>query len=116
MLVRSRGVSILMMGDEEVPSQERLAALYPGLHADVLKVAHHGSAKQDPDLVRSLGARVALISVGKDNDYGHPASSTLRLLGAAHMLVRRTDEDGDVAVAVSGAGIRVVSHRVVGGP
>jgi len=116
MLVRTRGISILMMGDEEVPSQERLASLYPGLHADVLKVAHHGSAKQDPDLVRSVGARVALISVGKDNDYGHPAPSTLALLRSAHLLVRRTDEDGDVAVAVSTAGIRVVSHHLVGAP
>jgi competence protein ComEC len=116
LLVRTRGIRILMMGDEEVPSQERLAALYPGLHADVLKVAHHGSAKQDPDLVRSLGARVALISVGKDNDYGHPAPSTLALLRSAHLLVRRTDEDGTVAVAVTTAGIRVVSHHLVGAP
>lgn len=117
LLVRTRGISILMMGDEEVPSQERLAALYPDLHADVLKVAHHGSAKQDPGLVRSVGARVALISVGKDNDYGHPAPSTLALLRSAHLLVRRTDEDGEVAVAVlSTGGIRVVSHQVVGGP
>ncbi|HET8561825.1 MAG TPA: ComEC/Rec2 family competence protein [Marmoricola sp.] len=116
LLVRTRGISILMLGDEEVPSQERLAALYPGLHADVLKVAHHGSAKQDPDLVRGLHARVALISVGRDNDYGHPAPSTLGLLASAHLLVRRTDEDGDIAVAVSTGGIRVVSHPVVGGP
>ena len=116
LLVRTHGISILMMGDEEVPSQERLAALYPGLRADVLKVAHHGSSKQDPELVRALGARVALISVGKDNDYGHPAPSTLALLHSAHLLVRRTDEDGDVAVSVTAAGIRVVSHHVVGGP
>jgi competence protein ComEC len=116
MLVRSHGISILMMGDEEVPSQERLASLYPGLHADVLKVAHHGSAKQDPALVRSLHARVAVISVGKDNDYGHPAPSTLSLLASAHLLVRRTDQDGDVAVAVATGGIRVVSHPLVGAP
>ncbi|HEU4568603.1 MAG TPA: MBL fold metallo-hydrolase, partial [Marmoricola sp.] len=118
LLVRVRGISILMMGDEEVSSQERLVALYPELHVDVLKVAHHGSAKQDPELVRGLGAQVALISVGRDNDYGHPAPSTLALLRSARLLVRRTDEDGDVAVAVSGrgTGIRVVSHRVVGGP
>ncbi|HET8605021.1 MAG TPA: DNA internalization-related competence protein ComEC/Rec2 [Marmoricola sp.] len=116
MLVRTRGISILMMGDEEVPSQERLAELYPQLHADVLKVAHHGSASQDPDLVRGLGARVGLISVGRNNDYGHPAPSTLALLSAAHLLVRRTDESGDVAVVVSGGGLRVVDHRVVGGP
>lgn len=116
LLVRTRGVRLLLMGDEEVPSQERLAGLYPGLRADVLKVAHHGSAKQDPALVRSIGASVALISVGRDNDYGHPAASTLSLLRSAHLLVRRTDQDGDIAVTVGPGGLRVVSHHVVGGP
>jgi competence protein ComEC len=49
--VETRGVRLLLMGDEETGSQERLHALYPGLHADLLKFAHHGSAKQDPDVV-----------------------------------------------------------------
>jgi len=70
----------------------------------VPKVAHHGSSKQDEDLVRSLGARLAVISVGVDNDYGHPAPSTLDLLRRAGMLVRRTDLDGDVAVTVDADG------------
>ena len=57
---------------------------------DVVKVAHHGSARQDPALYRRLGARLALIGVGAQNDYGHPAPSALRMLadtgttGSAH--------------------------------
>ena len=70
----------------------------------MLKVAHHGSSKQDEELVEGLGARLAVISVGLDNDYGHPAASTLRMLRRAGMVVRRTDLDGDVAVTVESDG------------
>jgi competence protein ComEC len=100
LLVEIRGVRLLLMGDEERPSQADLRRTTTGLHADVLKVAHHGSSKQDADLVDSIGARLAVISVGVDNDYGHPAPSTLQLLREAGMQVRRTDLDGDVAVVV----------------
>ena len=65
MLVETRGLRILLMGDEEDTSQARAAAETGGVRADVLKVAHHGSARQDPDLVRGLGARLAVISVGR---------------------------------------------------
>ncbi len=104
MLVEVRGVRLLLMGDEERPSQADLRRTTTALHVDVLKVAHHGSSKQDEELVGSLGARLAVISVGLDNDYGHPAPSTLRLLRDAGMQVRRTDLDGDVAVVVDGHG------------
>jgi competence protein ComEC len=104
LLVEVRGVRLLLMGDEERPSQADLRRTTTGLRADVLKVAHHGSSKQDLDLVDSVGARLAVISVGVDNDYGHPAPSTLRLLRDAGMQVRRTDLDGDVAVVVDGNG------------
>lgn len=104
MLVEVSGIRILLMGDEERPSQAALHRQFPNLRADVLKVAHHGSSKQDADLIESLGARVALISVGVDNDYGHPAASTLEALNRAGMQVHRTDREGDLAVTVTGSG------------
>jgi len=104
LLVEVRGVRLLLMGDEERPSQADLRRTTTDLRADVLKVAHHGSSKQDEEVVGSLGARLAVISVGVDNDYGHPAPSTLRLLRDAGMQVRRTDLQGDVAVVVDGHG------------
>ena len=103
-LVVVRGVRILLMGDEERPSQAELAKVVPGLRADVLKVAHHGSSKQDEGLIAGLGARLGVISVGVRNDYGHPAASTLRLLRRAGMRVARTDQDGDVTVTVNATG------------
>lgn len=109
MLARVRGVSILLTGDQEPASQARLRREHPGLRADVLKVAHHGSGRQDPELIRSLGARLALISVGVDNDYGHPHPDTMALLQSSGMSVRRTDRDGDIAVVVRAGEMRVVS-------
>ncbi len=100
LLVEVRGVRMLMSGDMEPEAQQRLDASLPGLRVDVLKVPHHGSRYQDPDLLDGLGARLALVSVGRDNDYGHPAAATLALLRRAGMRVERTDEDGDVAVTV----------------
>jgi competence protein ComEC len=102
LLVRTRGVRILLLGDQEEAAQARLFRETGGVPADVLKVAHHGSASQDPDLVRSTGAALALVSVGADNDYGHPAPSLLALLADARMRVVRTDRAGDVAVTVVG--------------
>jgi competence protein ComEC len=112
LLVEVRGVRLLLMGDEERPSQADLRRTTTDLRADVLKVAHHGSSKQDVDLVTGLGARLAVVSVGVDNDYGHPAPSTMRLLRDSGMQVRRTDLDGDVAVVVDARGrLASATHR-----
>lgn len=100
LLVEVRGIRVLLMGDQERPSQALLRRALPGLHADVLKVAHHGSSKQDEELIAGLGARLAVISCGRDNDYGHPSATALRVLERAGLRVARTDRDGDVAVVV----------------
>ena len=102
LLVQVSGLRLLLSGDVEPPSQARLAAAWPGLSADVLKVPHHGSSYQDEEWLRSLGAKAALISVGADNDYGHPAPETVAALRADGMPVYRTDRSGDLAVSVVG--------------
>lgn len=104
-LVRSGGLRLLLLGDLEPPDQQGLlrspeAAELAGV--DVLKVAHHGSAYQDADLIRLVAPRVALISVGAGNPYGHPAPSTVAALRAGGALVLRTDRDGALAVAGTG--------------
>ena len=108
LLVETHGIRILLGGDMEPEAQEALHEALPSLHVDVLKVPHHGSRYQDPDLLTSLRARLALVSVGKDNTYGHPAEETLDLLRRSGMLVRRTDESGDVAVVVRDGQLTVV--------
>ncbi|GAB3402189.1 ComEC/Rec2 family competence protein [Flindersiella endophytica] len=105
------GVRILLTGDVELAAQRALLASGADLHADVLKVPHHGSKYQDPRLLSGTGARLALVSVGADNDYGHPAPSTIRLLEAAGATVLRTDLAGDIAVARTKDGLGVASRR-----
>ncbi|MEP9385129.1 ComEC/Rec2 family competence protein [Nocardioides cheoyonin] len=110
LLVESHGLRMLLTGDVEPDGQEALARALPGLHVDVLKVPHHGSRYQDEDWLLSLHPRVALTSVGADNDYGHPAASTLDPLEAAGVAVYRTDEDGSVAVVATSDGPAVATH------
>jgi competence protein ComEC len=111
LLAEVAGLRLLLTGDVEPEGQAELARLLPGLQVDVLKVPHHGSAHQDEPWLLSLGARVALVSVGADNDYGHPADSALRPLEQAAVAVYRTDRDGDLAVVVERGAPRVVTSR-----
>jgi competence protein ComEC len=111
LLVEVAGLRLLLCGDLEPDAQAALARTWPGLRVDVLKVPHHGSRYQDLPFLLGLGARVAVVSVGEDNDYGHPAASTLEPLAASGAEVLRTDVDGDVAVAVRDAGLYVDSGR-----
>ncbi|MCL6733632.1 ComEC/Rec2 family competence protein [Streptomyces neyagawaensis] len=102
MLVRSAGLTLLLLGDLEPPAQRELSgspAVAELAAVDVVKVAHHGSAYQDPTLIRAMAPRLALISVGADNPYGHPAPSTVAALRGGGATVLRTDEDGAIAVA-----------------
>ena len=97
--ITQHGVRVLFTGDLGAEAESRILARGTDLRADVLKVPHHGSADADPDFLAATGARVALISVGADNDYGHPTARLLRWLARAGMRVHRTDLAGDVAVA-----------------
>lgn len=98
-----RGVHVLLLGDAETEQQTLLREGYSGLRADVVKVAHHGSLYQDPELLDQLRPRVALVSVGAGNSYGHPNDSVLARLRRNGAVVCRTDVDGDVAVTVTAA-------------
>jgi competence protein ComEC len=110
LLVRTAGLRLLLLGDLEPPAQQELArspvaAELAGV--DVLKVAHHGSAHQDPGLIRRVAPRLALISCGEDNTYGHPAPATVAALRAGGAMVLRTDRDGTLAVTGTGEALRV---------
>ncbi|MFD4789777.1 ComEC/Rec2 family competence protein [Streptomyces sp. NPDC058459] len=105
LLVHTAGLRLLLLGDLEPPAQRELLSTPETAdlaRVDVLKVAHHGSAYQDPDLLRLTAPRVALISCGTGNPYGHPAPSTLAALRSGGATVLRTDQDG--ALALTGTG------------
>nr|WP_143425130.1 ComEC/Rec2 family competence protein [Geodermatophilus pulveris] len=97
--VTQRGVRVLLTGDLSGAAEARIVARGVDLRADVLKVPHHGSADADRGFFAATGARVALVSVGAGNSYGHPAPRVLSWLAQDGVRVHRTDTDGDVAVA-----------------
>ncbi|MEV4564164.1 ComEC/Rec2 family competence protein [Nonomuraea sp. NPDC049419] len=108
MHVQWRSGSMLLGGDLETEAQDELARRLI-VRADILKTPHHGSNRQSPEFLASLGARAALISVGAGNDYGHPATSTLGLLRRLGLTIHRTDQSGDLAVVErEGGGLAVV--------
>ena len=80
---------------------------------EILKVAHHGSADTGlAELLDRLAPRVAVISVGAHNDYGHPSASTIaRLRLFSGLSVYRTDEDGRVTVESDGQSFSVRTER-----
>ncbi|GAA1950300.1 ComEC/Rec2 family competence protein [Amycolatopsis minnesotensis] len=100
--------TVLLTGDVEVAAQGDLLAGGADLHADVLKVPHHGSRYSIPRFLAETGARVAMVSVGAGNTYGHPNKSTVDELTAMGALVGRTDTDGDLAVVADRAGPALV--------
>lgn len=111
LFVRTGGLTLLLPGDLEPPAQQALLLSHPELpRVDVLKVAHHGSAHQDSALLRAVRPRFALVSVGRDNPYGHPAPRTVDALAAEGAVVLRTDRDGAIAVTGAGSGLRAVGR------
>jgi competence protein ComEC len=93
--------SALLEGDAERRSEERIAAEHP--EADLLKVAHHGSATSTiPQLLSAVHPRFAVISVGARNSYGHPRGEVLARLAQAHVLTYRTDLNGAVTFYLDG--------------
>ncbi|MEE1753445.1 ComEC/Rec2 family competence protein [Streptomyces sp. SP18CS02] len=111
LLVRTGGVSLLLLGDLEPPAQQGLVHRHPGLPpVDVLKVAHHGSGHQDTGLMNRVRPRLALVSAGRDNPYGHPSPRTVDALRAAGAVVLRTDTDGAIAVTGAGRELRAVAR------
>jgi competence protein ComEC len=109
-IVASYGeTDVLLPADAESEVTSRL----PLGAVEVLKVAHHGS--EDPGLdeeLRVLRPRIAVISVGRSNDYGHPRAETLAALATVPGLaVYRTDENGPVVVESDGHRLRVRTAR-----
>jgi competence protein ComEC len=101
---------VLLSGDVELAAQARLLDERVDLSADVLKVPHHGSRYTSPELFAAVRPRIAVVSVGSSNRYGHPSPVTLRMLARTGTLVLRTDTGGDTAIVATTTGPRAVTR------
>ena len=104
--------SVLFTGDAEGPTEAWLLRSGSDLHANVLKVAHHGSRyASSARFLTAVGPSIAVVSVGTGNVYRHPAAGTLARLARAGAKVYRTDVDGTVTIETDGATLTVADAR-----
>ncbi|MGH7895400.1 MAG: DNA internalization-related competence protein ComEC/Rec2 [Candidatus Binatia bacterium] len=110
--VRFGAVALLLTGDIESAAEERLLRDHRPVEAFVLKVPHHGSrTSSTPAFVEAAHPRVAVISVGSDNRYGHPSHEVEARLRRIRTRVLRTDRCGAVTVTTDGRDVAVTTFR-----
>jgi competence protein ComEC len=107
MLLTYGDSSFLFMGDAEKGAEEVMLDTYTWeLNVDVLKVGHHGSSGSvTQEFLQVTTPKLVVISVGENNQYGHPAESTLNLLSKIPIL--RTDIEGTIVIETDGKEIRI---------
>ena len=109
-LLSYREDTVLFGGEPEQPAQQEMLDEHEPVHAELMKVPHHGAATSLPSFFQAVDAEVAVISVGP-NRYGHPVPSTIRTIQDTGSQVWRTDQHGDVVVTFDGHGPVVASDR-----
>ena len=91
------GCTFLFMSDADLFREDYLLGAYPGLDCDVLKIAHHGSSNSTGEsFLKETTPSFAVISVGENNNYGHPSPRVIELLDTCGIIYARTDESGAI--------------------
>jgi len=95
--------SFLFTGDIGKSQEKEIISRGEDIDSDVLKVPHHGSkTSSSEEFIRGVSPEIAIISVGKDNKYGHPHQEVLDILNKYGINVLRTDRDGDIKIFSDG--------------
>lgn len=98
--------SFMFTGDAETLSETEILNSYYDLHADVLKLGHHGSTtSSSKKFLNAVSPKYAVISVGKDNVYNHPTKTTMDKMIELNIPVYRTDELGTIECISDGKNI-----------
>ncbi|MCD3245349.1 MBL fold metallo-hydrolase [Clostridium botulinum C] len=104
--LRFGNTSFIFTGDAESISEMEMVNANLDLHADVLKVGHHGSKTSTCQaFLDKVSAKYSVISCGKDNKYKHPNQSTMDRLKAKNIPVYRTDESGTIVATSDGKNV-----------
>lgn len=108
--VRYGETSFLFTGDMGFEAEDDMLAAGVDVSATVLKVAHHGSAgSSSTEFLQAVHPQYAVISVGADNDYGHPTEAALNRLSACGIPVYRTDLLGEIIAVSDGKTVTITS-------
>ena len=109
LLMTFRENRFLFMGDAESEVEYQLLDDGAPLNAQVLKVGHHGSSDASGDsFIAAVAPEIAVISCGRNNDFGHPHRLTLETLRKYGCTICRTDTDGTVTVCGDGTEVVLV--------
>jgi competence protein ComEC len=93
--------SILLTGDIEEPAENAILKTGANLHSTILKLAHHGSrTSTSTGFLLAAKPDLVVISLGKDNPYGHPHPSVIDRLNAMNIPIQRTDLGGDISLVL----------------
>jgi len=97
LFVELGGLKWLFMGDLEMKGELKLIGKYQKLKTDVVKIGHHGSkTSSTEDFIQTIQPAIAVISVGENNSYGHPAPEVMSRLYDHRIKIYRTDEGGAI--------------------
>ncbi|HWR22057.1 MAG TPA: ComEC/Rec2 family competence protein [Feifaniaceae bacterium] len=106
--------SILLTGDAESFAEKAALKALPEscFRATVLKVGHHGSSTSSSDaFLDAVGPELAVVSLGKDNEYGHPHKEVVDALKSRNIPLYRTDTGGTVHISLDGEGYTVETEK-----
>lgn len=108
--------SILLTGDAEAETEERLLAAGANVKTKVLKVGHHGSRYASSEkFLRAGGFEAAIISDGAENRYGHPSQDALDRFRRLGLKLYRTDLEGEITIISRGRGYEIRTERTASG-
>lgn len=97
--------SFLFTGDAENEIEEEVISKYSNLKSDVLKIGHHGSSTSSSlEFLKAVNPKISIISVGKNNTYGHPTKETLEKLKDTTLF--RTDKNNSIVISSDGKSIK----------
>ena len=105
-------MSFLFTGDASINIENQL--IYSGfnLKSDVVMIGHHGSKySTSNEFLEEVDPKLAIISVGNNNRYGHPSNRVLKLLNNKNIKTLRTDIDGDITIKCDGNKIKVNTNK-----
>jgi competence protein ComEC len=95
--------SFLFTGDAYESAEKEILDRGLDVNSDILKVAHHGSkTSSSEEFIAKVSPESAVISVGKENSYGHPNPEVLEIFKKFGIKVLRTDLDGDIKIICDG--------------
>lgn len=104
--------SFLFTGDCEKISEDEMLRTGYDIESDVIKIAHHGSStSSDRAFFNRVRPQIAVIQVGEDNEYGHPHTEVLELIGEYCMQCYRTDKQGTIIIVSDGICLRILTEK-----